>query len=303
MPALTFRAFQAGLNNQKLALLGLALVARKQGRPVSLPMLVDYRLGDDQPALRPLDTVLDRSTVADGLARFGVAVIHDLGDALDPNELIARGGEAIAASRRANDGATFDGLCRLLAAMAPAPEIAARATRIAAELDRQAIDTGCQMRIENDWRHWSALHRADARIDVGERLYLDHAMILADIAVSLPQVRSLYVTCDESDLPVPVAAIRDHARATHDIRLVFRSDLPVASVQGSLAGAALDFAIALALPRFVGHTRSSFFGLVGLTAHGVGRTVEHWLYNNRGDFLKRRTDQGAFVRPWAAAHA
>jgi hypothetical protein len=299
---LAMAPFTAGLTNQKLALIGLASRARAERRAIVLAPLVDYRPDAKIQAAVTLDTVLDRQALATGLALFGVALTEGSCEPVDGDALLDAGGAAIADARRGSESRTFDALCVLLAAMRPAAPIAAEAERISAWLTERGVGWGCQVRIERDWLHWTALHRADARVDAGEALYVTYDAILAKLAAEAGP-GPVYATCNEADLPLPRAEIADHARHAHGLELIFRSQIPAGWIPpGPLAGAALDFAVAGSLPRFAGHTRSTFFGALALTAHGAGQAREYWLYNNRGSRLKRRTDHGAFVRPWAAAH-
>jgi hypothetical protein len=301
---LALAPFAAGLTNQKLALVGLAIRAREEKRPVLLGDLVDYELTATTQAVVPFGSVLDHDGVVSAFQTFGVAVAAGSTEMRDGPSLLGVGGEALADSRRAGDMALFDHLCRLLGAMRPAPPIAAAAVGIGAWLAARGVRWGCQFRIERDWLHWTALHRADARVDPAEALYVDYPTILAKLTDRIgADAGPVYVTCNEADLPVERTTIIRHAREVHGIDLLFRSALPNDFVPaGPLAGAALDFAIASTLPHFAGHTRSTFFGALALAAHGEERAADFWLYNNRGPMLKRRIDHGAFVRPWAAAN-
>lgn len=301
---LTLTPFAAGLNNQRLALLGLVIAAQEQGRAVTLPPLLDYRHGDATSPARALGDILDEPGFIAAIEACDVLVQRTAGaEPLDPTAMMALGSGTVADRRRNGDMAGFTRLCRLLAAMRPAPRLADRAERLLAWLATRRIDTGCAMRIERDWLYWAQVHAGEDRVDPGGVLYLEHGAILAKIARTLPDLRAIYVTVNEDDLPAPREVIRAEARERHDIELLFRSDGPAVAADGPLEGATIDFAVALALPRFIGMTRSSYFTLLGLTAHGEGRAADHWLYNNRGPLLKRRTDQGAFSRPYAAANA
>lgn len=297
--------FAAGLTNQKLALVGLALRAQEDGRAIALAPLTDYRPEATAQSSVPFNTVLDALAIAQALAAFGVAIAAaGHAETVEGAAMLGRGGEAVADSRRGGDAVLFDRLCALLAGMIPAPPIAEAAASVGSWLRDRGVRWGCQLRIERDWLHWTALHRADARVDPAEALYVDYLTILAKLADRIgAQAGPVYVTCNEADLPVDAAEIVRHARAAHGLELMFRSAVPCPLVPtGPLAGAALDFAVASTLPGFAGHSRSTFFGALALSAHGQGRAAEFWLYNNRGPMLKRRTDHGAFVRPWAAAN-
>jgi hypothetical protein len=298
---LALAPFDAGLTNQKLALVGLALRARAEDRPVVLAPLVDYRPGASAQVEVSFASVFDLPSLAGAFAAFGVAIAEGQAEKCDGGALLGIGGEAIAVARRTRDDATFGALCTLLAGMAPAPSIARTAEEIGKSLAARGVNRGCQFRIERDWLHWTMLHRADERVDAAEPLYIDYQTILAKLA-DAPGSGPIYVTCNEDDLPVGKAEILRYARSAHGLNLVFRSEFPAAPTPGLLVGAALDFAIASTLPWFAGHTRSTFFGALALTAHGAGRSSQYWFYNNRGPMLKQRADHGAFVRPWAAAN-
>ncbi|WP_294389718.1 hypothetical protein [uncultured Sphingomonas sp.] len=300
---LALAPFAAGLTNQKLALLGLTLRARAEGRPAAWSPLLDYHPGAADHGCVPFASVFDVAAVTAAFAGFGVPVEQGAAEQADGGALMGIGGEAIATTRRNRDDAGFRDLCRILAGMKPMAAIAAAAADTGAWLRENGVRWGCQLRIERDWLHWTALHRADKRINPAEPLYVDFATILAKLAGQVEHGATLYVTCNEADLPVEREEIGRRAYDAHRLTMLFRSDVPRPFVPaGLLAGAALDFAIASTLPCFAGHSRSTFFGALALTAHGEGRDAHFWLYNNRGAMLKRRTDHGAFVRPWAAAN-
>jgi len=301
-PAIGYAFHDGGLNNQKLALLGLFKAAHESDCAVALPRMsiLDQVEMSRRPV--PFGAVFDLASITSFADRYGIR-ISEAGPSIkgpDGWHYFAKGRQYLNGyfSDRARDAAYrfppdfFRSLVPL-----------ARGSYVLRKLhddvyERLGVSVAAQFRIEADWQRHS---ERDLRGPLGGREdYLPHfERIVEKILNTLPDTRHVYVTCDEAALPVSTVAMRQACRARFGIELLWKSTFLTRfelALLTPLELSLIDFEMALRAPRFVGMTRSTFSNLVTFEKYClIDKPIrEHYIYNTNGDTLGRRTDNGVY---------
>lgn len=303
----------AGLNNQKICLLGLLAMGKQRNQPVYLP---DFYLQDQQSYV---------SDVRDG-AKGGVPQRDErrvrLGEVYRLEALLAfareqgisvldgppigvhggwnffqAGGEAVGKAGPFGNAFTRGFFASLISCMRETSAFA----DIKGTLSERGIDVVLQCRIEQDWAMHTKIHRDEPLQSADEVPGLMD--ILAKMERTLPSEarRGLYLVNDEAGLPVPKDVIRKAVADRFGFPVYWKSDLlpDVLTAYPSLLLSMLDFEIAVSSGIFVGTTVSSFSNLVTFERFvRTGQPVrDHFIYNAPSLLLERRTDNGTSVHP------
>ena len=290
-----------------MAFVGLMLEAFETKRPVVLPRI---RVMDQLARIhRPLDfgAVFEQAPMLDFCARNGIAVV-----ARDPREL-PQGYDPFfwktyhVLQRMPTDPGSpqslyVEDLVRALRPRVRATFLLRSLRRMLAELDRDCVVA--QVRIEHDWKkHCEENLGRTAPPD--EENYLPFEAIVGKIAATLGDVRTVFVLCDETAMPLTKDDMRALAANRHNVECVFKSDY-ISDFERELMTelhlSLLDFELATYAERFVGLSRSTFSCLATLEKYcRDGRRVrDHYLYNMHGPRLRERTDNGFY---WDARQA
>lgn len=258
-----------GLNNQKLALLGLLLLARQAGRPVALPHLMNFDPGSGATGQHVHFQELFSLEALMALAReWDVPIVVDrYVKTVDQHAAFAVGRAAAKSDRE-----TF------LGAIVPNSRLSEIVDGARASMRRYA---SLQLRIERDWIGYAAKKLATVP---GEDNLLDYRAILRKM-VALHWSDPVFVTCDEGSLSVSRSEIAAHAD-TIGLRLVWKSDILGAPLS-LLESTEFDFQMARYAEIAVGTSRSTFANLLATV-----RTGATYIYNTAGDLPARRTDFG-----------
>ena len=300
-----------GISNQKMALLGLFLTALERRVPMALPDICNMDQVNRRYEAVPFASVFDGGAMAACAARHGVALVPAEAAALargydDHFWKAHRIFETVLFADRENP--VHDAALDLLRSLRARIGGSYLARQLRADIfGACGVAVVAQLRVEADWvRHCTdnllRVHTAP------EDMLLPFDAIVAKVMRTWPATRAIYAVCDEPALPVPKTVMRDLCRDRWGVHLLFKSDFLSAFEAQLLAPlhlALLDFEIALAAPRFVGLTRSTFSNLVTLEkAARTGRPVtDHHVYNKPGPLLAQRTDNGCHWDPLAATAA
>jgi hypothetical protein len=294
-----------GLNNQKMALVGLMLSGIRDKQPINLPYIYNRDQRTDQEDVVRIEEVFDVERI------LAFARLHDL-TVLTRCPSGARGGWdylgrfhdfiAQAVDRHALE-TVLDAIVSLRPRIVSHPAFLQMRDFVRGSL---AIGTVVQLRIEADWREHSInLHRV---IGDAEDNGLGFLQILAKVRKTFPELRLVYATSDEQSMPAPKDEIRTVCRDRFGIELLWKSDLlPVELVAGltALDLSMIDYEIAKASPRFVGLTSSTFSNMVCLEKFAATRrpVKGHYIYNCLGDVVRERADNGFASRAQGAVLA
>ncbi len=309
-PLLGYFFSPSGLNNQKLALLGLVLTAWHTGpRRIALPALCNYDLHDDSRTPMPFGHSYDAQPFGAFAARHGIDIAW--ADAVDGlgNDYFAAVPALIGADVTEGRFGPAHMVCDFYRGLVPHLRHSALLRRLAETVFRaRGIRIVAQLRIEQDWVVYAA-DTLQNLIGPSE----DHApgfqQIIAKIRNTLPDWEAgIYVVCDEAALPLPKEEIRAVVRAEQGVDLVWKSDfLPPDDWREMLAihRSILDFEMASLAPTFVGLTRSTFSNLVTLELFARTRrqVTNHYIYNLPGPKLARRLDNGTHATAALATSA
>jgi hypothetical protein len=284
-----------GLNNQKMALVGLILSGIRDRRPINLPYIYNKDLRTEQEYLVRLENVFDLSHIQDFAGQHGVTV-HS---ACPSGE---RGGwdyfgafhGFISTPRDRQALQTALGAVNSLK-----PRIATDRTFLDLKnfvFGSLGIDTVLQLRIESDWRD---------HVENGLRPILGDSedngigflQILSKVRNTFPDLRMLYATSDENAMLSSKNEIREACRSRFGLELLWKSDLLDPSMIGQLTPldlSLIDFEIAKHSRRFVGLTSSTFSNMLGIEKFAnTGQPVTgHYIYNRLGDAVVERKDNG-----------
>ncbi len=295
-----------GLNNQKLALLGLVLEARRTGRPMALPALynLDQAGGDSGPV--PFWSAYRRDAFMPMLERLGIGLAESLPD---PDargwDFFDIGGQHLAAEMLQGRLTPAAPACAFFRALVPVLRARPEAAALRDWLRRgEAPRLVVQMRIEADWRFFSAV-TLDPLVGAAEDYLPGHSGIVRKVVNTFGMAPGgipgeIYVVCDEAALPVPRDEIRRACLDAHGVALRWKSDLLEPALLARLSvleRSILDFDMALHAERFVGLTRSSFSNLAAFERYCMtGAPVRgHYAYNVPGPLVVERRDQGAYA--------
>lgn len=295
----------SGLNNQKLALLGLVLRAITEGpRRMTLPALCNYDLRNGGRVPVPLGQVFNVQPLAAFLARRGVEILW--------NDAVPGTGEEFFADAprfvqpdflAGNYGPDHPG-AEFHRCLVPHLRHSRELRRLSrAVFQERGIRIVAQLRIERDWTTYAETHLNKA-VGPAEDNTPGFQLILEKIRASLPGWEAgVYAVCDEGALPLPKEEIREIALRDHGVRLHWKSDfLPEFADMLAIEASILDFEMAGQAPSFVGLSRSTFSNLAAqdLFARTRRHVRNHYLYNIPGPALVPRLDNGMRV---VAVHA
>ncbi|QRE73080.1 O-fucosyltransferase family protein [Methylobacterium aquaticum] len=292
---------RGGINNQKIALLGLFLKAMAaEDRRIVLPDIVIFDQITFIHKRVPISAAFDVGRLRDFAEAVGVTILDRAPEGDEGGWEFFHHAESHIA-RTAAAGA-LDGdsvLVRFFRALVPVCRTAPDTSRLRdIVFDRLGIAHVVQMRIERDWHH-HVQTRVDPEVGHNEDNRHSAESIARKLRATHPGGASkLYIVCDEAALVEGKDEIRRSLRETYDIEAFWKSDLLEIFQSGDatlLERSLVDFEIALAAEVFVGTSRSTFSGMAALERFAqTGHRGNHSIYNALGPKLARRHDTGAF---------
>jgi len=302
--ALGYSHFEVGLNNQKLALFGLLMLARDKRLPVVLPEFSVFNPALGVHGRTPLDSVFPVEGVYRVARAWGIGILTapPIGTTGAWDCFVA--GSTRVSAEGARGLASLDDVAgqffrNLAPRLAGSDTLRKLSTAVFAD---QAIRLVVQLRIEKDWARYSADTLAQS-VHPSEEYHPSFLQIMQKIRNTLGhEADAAYVVCDEADLPVSKDEIREAVMATCGIRLVWKSDvLAEAELAAftSLDRSILDFEMAVSAPVFTGLSRSTFSNMVSFEVLCRTRkpAPRHYIYNLPGERLGRRCENGARIVP------
>jgi hypothetical protein len=284
-----------GLNNQKMALIGLMLSGIGEKKAINLPYIYNKDLRTEQEFLVRLENVFDPVPIRDFAGRHGVTV-----QSACPSG--QRGGWDYFSAfhgfmSNPRDRQALDTAFGAINSLKP------RIASHRAFLDLKnlvfgslGIDTVVQLRIESDWRdHFE--HTLRPILGESEDNGIGFLKILSKVQNTFPDLKILYATSDENAMLSSKNEIREACRSRFGIELLWKSDLLDPSLSGHLTPldlSLIDFEIAKYSRRFVGLTTSTFSNMLGIEKFAsTGKPVTgHYIYNRLGDVVVERKDSG-----------
>jgi hypothetical protein len=284
-----------GLNNQKMALVGLIMSGISKQQAINLPYIYNKDLRTEQEYLVRSENVFDLASIRDFTGRHGVTV-----QSACPSG--QRGGwdcfgafhGFISTPRDRQALETALGAIRSLK-----PRIASHRAFLDLKnfvFGSLGIDMVVQLRIESDWRDHFAYTLRPILGD-SEDNGIGFLEILSKVRNTFPDLKILYATSDENAMLSSKNEIREACRSRFGLELLWKSDLLDPSLTGQLTPldlSLIDFEIAKSSRRFVGLTSSTFSNMLGIEKFAdTGQPVTgHYIYNRLGDVVVERKDNG-----------
>ncbi len=292
----SFEPMNGGINNQKMALMGLFAIAKDRGAAVCLPEIVDFTPGVFEPNRRRFDKVFNFDTLK---FYFGSTSESHPSEIISASTAFQRGAELIHGIAR-QDVSSAILACRLLKSLSPMEAVLSAVACV------QTIDIGAvvQLRVEKDWIHYAATRLAQ-RASSYELTSTDPMDILKRIVNSgvVEGDKAVYLCLDERNIDFDINDLKSWSQTSFNIELVLKSDLlRDRSLLNSNANASLvDFHVAALADIFVGTSRSTFSNLVALRAAiDSSPSRKDFIYNLQSGVVAR-FDAGVEAEPGAAA--
>ena len=294
-----------GINNQKLALLGLILEAGERGCPIYLPRLYGKEFNDSLSTFHAFDDIFDLSLIAGFLDRWNIAVVpapnRTYADRIERGgwNYFSKGAWHLAEARRHSTGVVVKDFFRSLR-----PQLLKSSffTRLCTAIfEEQRIDIVNQLRIEADWRE-HCRYNLDPVLPQPEDYNIDASLILRKTRETL-RPEAVLVTCDERYLPCTKAELTAQVRRERGICILWKSDfMAPADLDGLgvLERSLLDFELAKTARTFVGMSRSTFASLATFERYcsRFQDYGEDYIYNLPSERLGLRIDFGCRVDPF-----
>jgi hypothetical protein len=283
-----------GLNNQKMALIGLMLSGIRDKQPINLPYIYNRDQRTDQEYVVRIEEIFEIDRVFDFAERHDLTILTQCPSG-------ERGGWVYfedfhkfvsGAPDRHSLETALDAVNSLKPRITTHPAFLQLRDFVRANL---GITMVVQLRIEADWR----THSASLREVIGdsEDNGIGFMQILGKVKRTFPDLGLIYATSDEQSMPASKQEIRTLSRDAYGIEILWKSDLLPAPLIGQLTPldlSMIDYEIAKASPRFVGLTSSTFSNMACLEKFAATRNhvKGHYIYNCLGDVVQERQDNG-----------
>jgi hypothetical protein len=290
-----------GLNNQKLTLLGLFLVALENKLALVLPAMgvKDLVAKTDTPV--PLSDVFDISLLKSVASRHGISL-----SSKDPDSFQTSGWEyffqgagrcGYEALNPTRPDAFTPMALDFLTNLVPVKRLTDLAKSLGDEIfGRLGVCLAAQYRIESDWETYSA-GTLKPTSNGPEDYLISFDCITAKIANTFAGIKHVLVICDEPAVAIPKAEMREVCQSLYGIRLLWKSDFLNDDQWRALTPldlSIIDFELGLRAQTFVGISRSTFSNMVTFQKYVANpqQIRNDYIYNNNRMLLDRRTDNG-----------
>lgn len=310
MRVLSVDPINSGLNNQRIALLGLITAAQEAKCHMVLPAgLIDFtpKPKSEQPdasTMLPLSEIFDEEVLRLFLNKIGVLSDQTPTEELDFHHCFRRGNSAIRRIKVPLNGIS-DIAFQFLENCRPARPLWDLAMEIVESFEDKE-PTALQLRIERDWKEYLVKRHGNTSVRTpSEDLTTDVDRIFSKISANsvIASHPNILVCCDEADLSVSKNKIIA-AGLHYGFHVMFKStyENTVLLPESRLKRSMIDFSICTKLTRYVGLTRSTFSNMLCLvkSLSVYPNHPEHYIYNNPEDCAARRTDWGLEVDPLLA---
>ncbi|WP_420344424.1 hypothetical protein [Paenirhodobacter sp.] len=281
MEFIGFKELNAGLNNQKFAILGLFATAKSLGKGVSIPGLVDFSPEQKRSVKSiPFGDVFSCEHISEYAAQVGVEIQWDRIDTyVDPAEMFKAGNLVEGRERFV-----------FLAHLRPSLEIGNILASILPVIYPDKHTSVVQLRIEKDWHAYAPRRLAEIK---NEDNSVDYKRIIGK-AAQISQSDRVFFTCDEQSIE-PGRDVVDAYAQSIGLKTMWKSDVCTADL-GYARNTELDFQVALHADVFIGTCRSTFANvLASAKAATAIAPWRHYLFNGVGDAPALRTDNGLLV--------
>lgn len=277
---------KAGLNNQRLAFLGLCLFAKETEGKVVLPREIYDLNASNYRASSTIefDDVFDRPLVEKFLAHWVLDSSAEPNYMVDWELCFEKGQKAV--WNIASDSAFIRAFLLAFRAHTHIRELATSVYR------RLPDNSSCiQLRVERDWQ--AHIDRMMTKGSSG--VYLRTPEEIFEKYVKVPELAkriNVFLCCDTKGLDQSTDEIRSLAKEKYGLNAFLKEDLLAGdeATDGNIQSASLDFEIGLLFDIYVGLTQSTFSALLYHTKSAIlpASEVHHYIYNTEHDAARRR---------------
>lgn len=269
---------RGGLNNQKMALLGLCIIARETNRKVRWPVeIIDLHAANySKSDTIKFSDVFDTDTAAIFLHNQDLSGQDDVSYA-PWGDCFKKGREAVMKL-----DANHDLIADFIGNIRPAAHIREAVKVMIDSIDQEFCTL--QLRIELDWQK-----HAKRLIDSGtnQNFIIDPKDIFKKVFKSKGMSDSdvIYCCCDSKAMDRNPSDIKDMARNLFNKEIIFKEDIINHNFisKSSIQNAMLDFEFCLQSKKYVGLKTSTFSQMLLLKANVVqdyGKESFHYVYDN-----------------------
>lgn len=302
-----------GISNQKLALLGLVINASRMpdatDRFIYLPRIYSRDQDESKSTFHAFGDVFWTEMFVAFLHRWGVGVVP-IPD-VDYADRIERGGwnhfhlgaAHLGSIAEKEETAATDIISDFCRSLVPRVKSSSLFQTLCSEIIyKNNLSVMAQFRIEGDWASYCR-YNLDPVLVRPEQNYLTPVEICAKIKCSLPDVKQLYVFCDERYAPQPKHLINQEVQDATGIRLFWKTDFMDVETYKNMSAidaSLIDFEISKLASTFIGLSRSTFSNMSAFERFSKDFTsLSHdYIYNLPQDNLGLRVDKGTRVDPW-----
>lgn len=290
-----------GLNNQKFALIGLVSIAKSRGiNRISIPKLSSFKPNSEDILLYDFYDFYDKSKINRFFDIFGIEIIDDYTvNTEDPFGCFMAGTNTVGLAGSCGLSSMYDYTNQFFSYLSPLIIHDSEFIKMKKEfLEVLGVKTTVQIRIENDWIEYSKKSLGDEEASF---LAVENILKKLGYAENLIQ-KPIYVVCDESNLPIPKEYIREIARNSYNMDLIWKSDFFSKDEiinKSNLFLSIMDFEMAISTDYFVGTSRSTFSNLVSFEKFCRYKKNVHsdFIYNSYEEKLLARRDNGVNCDP------
>lgn len=271
----------AGLNNQKLAFLGLFFYSFENRMRLNLPAkIVDLSASDIKKSSSIfLSDVFDLVSINNFIAKYDLLNFDDSNEfEIDWSAAFSLGVSKL--KLVVKDGLNSEFVRDFLAEFKASKIIRDLSCDFHNEYSEDEV-VAVQLRIEKDWKEHTARKIAnDPNTNI---LFFDHLHIFEKISntPSLRGKRNFMAFCDSSALLISLDEIKNQVRDRFGYNLYFTNSRQKDSISSSIGKAAFDFELGLAANSYVGLSSSTFSNVLCATKYSSERKINnHFIYNN-----------------------
>ncbi|PYE32852.1 hypothetical protein C8J35_1058 [Rhizobium sp. PP-F2F-G38] len=302
-----------GISNQKLALLGLVINASRMPDPadrfIYLPRIYSRDQDESKSTFHAFGDVFWTEIFVEFLNRWGVGIVPI--PAVEYADRIERGGwnhfhlgaAHLGSIAEKEETAATDIISDFCRSLVPRIRSSTLFQALCSEIfHKNNLSVMAQFRIEGDWASYCR-YNLDPVLVRPEQNYLTPVEICTKIKRSLPDVKQLYVFCDERYAPQPKHLINQAVEDATGIRLFWKTDFMdpetyrnMSAIDASL----IDFEISKLASTFIGLSRSTFSNMSAFErfSENFASLSHDYIYNLPQENLGLRVDKGTRVDPW-----
>lgn len=301
-----------GINNQKLALLGLAIEAARHKSDIYLPRIFNKDVGEKNSSVIEFDKIFWAEIFEKFAERWEINIVAAPCDIEYANRIERCGwrffdiGAGHIASLRLEGLNPCDIAADFFRSLQPKVTNSKIFSRISSSIFRDHnINTVVQIRYEQDWLEHSKYNLQPVFGDK-EDFCIPPDQILKKVeATFLDKPGMAYVSCDENYMPFPKEYFKETIFNASRIKTLWKSDLVTSDEARNmlpLEASIIDFELARISERFVGLSRSTFGNLVAFEKFSNAYRVSNsdFIYNLPVTMLGQRTDSGTTDDPFLA---